>query len=659
MKPFIQPLGVGELNIVKQKLLRYEAGEIAHIENIMQSEERWREHKRINESEEVFEIEQEIEEENVRDLNSTERFELQTEAEKVIKSDTKFEAGAEVSVSYGSFLTVNAFANYSQSNSSTESNRVASQYAKEITERSLNKIKEKVREKRRTRTFERIEETNYHGFKNGSGNQHIAGIYRWVDKYYRAKVVNYGKRLMYEFIVPEPAAFYLFAQTAFRESDIFPSPPVMPEINGIGLSSPSQIDRANYLSLIAHVNAEGVEPPPSDSIVINKALGGGKTFGEDQFFSLIEEVKIPKGYFTSNSSISYAYNSSENVNSKRHPEYVGIQKLILITAGIEPQLLNHFWYDSSTHTIVGNGHPKGLSYISSIPLEPYINSLNIGIFGKGVINFHFNVTVTCTLNDETFNAWQIDTYNKIMNAYQKQVLDYEEKLAAAEIDQGVRISGNNPAINREIEREELKKWCIIQWLGRKIKMDWEMEYPPNSLFPDINPSITRADIKEQEEVAFTEEVFDWKNMTYEFLPYYFNNRDRWIERFNEKDNDPLFEKFLKAGAAKVIVPVHAKYTAEVLHFQYTGDVWKGGAFLPVFQQNPNWKLIENYLLAIYLTDDGDNFIYDENGNFIIDEIDIHEDTEISPQEEGTWEMKVPTNLVWLQQEGNPLPNFEP
>ena len=45
-----------------------------------------------------------------------------------------------------------------------------------------------------------------------TGKDHIAGIYHWVNKIYNAQILNYGKRTMAEFIVPEPAAFYLFAK---------------------------------------------------------------------------------------------------------------------------------------------------------------------------------------------------------------------------------------------------------------------------------------------------------------------------------------------------------------------------------------------------------------------------------------------------------------
>jgi hypothetical protein len=73
----------------------------------------------------------------------------------------------------------------------------------------VSRIMQRAREERMRRTLERYEEKNEHGFDNKDGAGHVIGIYRWVDKCYQARLINYGRRLMLEFIVPEPDAFYL------------------------------------------------------------------------------------------------------------------------------------------------------------------------------------------------------------------------------------------------------------------------------------------------------------------------------------------------------------------------------------------------------------------------------------------------------------------
>ena len=53
-----------------------------------------------------------------------------------------------------------------------------------------------------------FEENNKHGFDNRGGVAHVTGIYRWVDKIYTNRLMNYGKRLLLSFSVPEPAKWY-------------------------------------------------------------------------------------------------------------------------------------------------------------------------------------------------------------------------------------------------------------------------------------------------------------------------------------------------------------------------------------------------------------------------------------------------------------------
>ena len=67
---------------------------------------------------------------------------------------------------------------------------------------------QKTTKKRTSRILREFEENNKHGYDNRQGESHVTGVYRWVDKIYKNRLVNYGKRLMYEFNVPEPSRFF-------------------------------------------------------------------------------------------------------------------------------------------------------------------------------------------------------------------------------------------------------------------------------------------------------------------------------------------------------------------------------------------------------------------------------------------------------------------
>ena len=66
------------------------------------------------------------------------------------------------------------------------------------------------------------------------------------------------------------------------------------------------------------------------------------------------------------------------------------------------------------------------------------------------------------------------------------------------------------------------------------------------------------------EIQFLEGLFDSGNAIYQFFPYFWKRKSEWVDAYSLKDDDLLFEAFLKAGAARVVVPVHLSGTQAVL-----------------------------------------------------------------------------------------------
>ena len=97
----LTPAGVGDLLVVKQFLKRYEAREESHIDNILKSESKKSIYTRTDLSETTATIETEVDKEEDRDQQTTERFELATESSNTLKEDQSLKAGLSVSGSYG------------------------------------------------------------------------------------------------------------------------------------------------------------------------------------------------------------------------------------------------------------------------------------------------------------------------------------------------------------------------------------------------------------------------------------------------------------------------------------------------------------------------------------------------------------------------------
>ena len=70
------------------------------------------------------------------------------------------------------------------------------------------------------------------------------------------------------------------------------------------------------------------------------------------------------------------------------------------------------------------------------------------------------VEVKCQRTERALVKWRMETHAKLTTAYKARLAEYEEKLAALEVQAGVAIRGRNPALNLELMSDELKKHCI-------------------------------------------------------------------------------------------------------------------------------------------------------------------------------------------------------
>jgi hypothetical protein len=442
----IKPIGIGDLMVVKQFLCKYEAGEIAHVENVLKGESKDRSHRRLDRSEDVLSSFNEKVEETEKDLQSSERYELNKESENTIQTNLEANATGSVSGKYGVVeYSVNTGLSYSSS--STDSRKSTNNFAKDVVDRSLSKIKKTVREERTTKKIAEIEEINKHALENSKGEKHITGIYRWLDKHYKAQVYNYGKRLMFEFIIPEPAAFIMAAFEYNKNKENEPNEPTKPVRPSIKISEISD----TTVELYSHsYDLSGVDPEPDDEIdaTENFTMSGEKEVQG----SYEKKVPIPEGYTATEISFEGQYKGWSKAPDAVNPDH----GITLICAG------KNMSFKESTSP------PKVYEPVSGqLSFEPVTGPLNIAMHAYKVNSFAINLVVHCLLPSVEKKKWQLKTYDRIMDAYSKllseynaKLSEYEEKRRGIEVSKGIVIQGRNTKINLEMIKRELKKHCV-------------------------------------------------------------------------------------------------------------------------------------------------------------------------------------------------------
>ncbi|REH56257.1 hypothetical protein C7448_101295 [Tenacibaculum gallaicum] len=601
----ISQLGVADFRRVEQEVYCYVPGEVSHIENIMAREYKERSTRDLRVSETTTETTTEKEVENLTDTTSTERNEMQNEASFIVNSDNATSFGANASYS-GFGLSLGTSFNTSSSNSSSDSNLQAQTYAQEVTERALERVVKKISTKRTSRILREYEENNTHGFDNRKGDKHVTGVYRWVDKIYKNKLINYGKRLMYEFALPEPAKFYIESYLKNGEGSektieglIIPKKPIHPSELTEKIITSSSLNEYNYANVLSRYGVEHFDYPEEEIIITKSYKLDFKDLKGQEGSVVADEIEILENYITESFEVVgnlYSHDSGK----------IGGRLRIAVGNTIQE------------NEAKGDGE---FSFKSGTSFSGAKNLLAVSASSFDSLTGNFNVVVKCNRTNEALRKWQNEAYKAIINAYNERVLAYNDfvKSQATENEQNEKKKELSSQINRSIEKRELKRIAIDLMTKPFDVVTAQDNYKENGKEADAkHVARTSKFQKHAETVKFFEQAFDWEIMAYTFYPYFYGAEGNWDANFEHNEgSDPVFQAFLQSGMARSVVPVRPGFEEAVNWYMKTGEIWNGQGMVT----------------------DMDDDLY----------VSVAEEMQtIEGEVEGTWETRVPTTLTVLQ-----------
>ena len=241
-KAITRPVGIGDLQAVRQELIGYEAGEISHIENVLEGGLLRRSTRREEINELTITQETDTTQVEERDQQSTSRNELSSEAQKEAGQQSTSVKDQTTTTDYGKLVE----------NSKTN-------YARSVTDRAVNTLTQMVKVQRVQREKKTFTEKSVHELDNRQSGTKVRGIYQWVDKKYKTRILNYGKRLLYDVVIPEPAAFFIESlKNAAQPENFQITKPVDPNI------LPNQLNAGNYMYYASQYGVTASVTPPPD-----------------------------------------------------------------------------------------------------------------------------------------------------------------------------------------------------------------------------------------------------------------------------------------------------------------------------------------------------------------------------------------------------------
>lgn len=559
-------IGIADYLKVEQTTHAYVEGEVAHIENVMAREYREKATRRLRRSENTSTTSSDTEKEKLTDTTTATRFEMQNEIAKMLQEsrDTNVQAHFDASWKTGTGATFNTgvAGGYANHSSKEESTRQAVTQAQDVTARALDRVVTKVHEERIEKIIEEFEENNKHGFDNTKGDKHVVGVFRWVDKLMKNQIYNYGKRLMFEFMIPQPAKLHTLGMTldksATKTDLVKPEDPrkstYLPLDNYTSLNN-----EATLKYWVSKYNAE-IDEKPSESFSISKSFSGrdgnfgGKDDDKVQMVNGNGEVEVPESYLLK--TVDYTFQTYPHSFKGAHQAFM---------------------------TIGGQG-TNWISSISNTQMSGTTTTLNI----KNKLEFSFatgespimqgTLKLNLELTTEARNAWFQKTFKAIIDSYEKALTIYEQRLAEEKAT-GIEIKGSNPGFYRQIENTVLRKNCISYMINRTSNstQGYGMSgLTTGSTFTDYETDLTPKLDKYTAFLKFMEQAFEWENLSYYLYPYYWANKTEWTTLYQSEDVDPLFRAFLQSGMARVVATVRPGFEDAVQFYMATGKIWNGG-----------------------------------------------------------------------------------
>ena len=611
--------GVTDLYTVREEWNRYELGEIAHIENVLRGELKKSLLEKTDEQETTVTDDTSVTKTAEQDTQTTDRFELKASSQIDTSLALHVEGKVDTSGVYGP-TKVNSHVGGTFDYSVQDAEARATTQARETVSRATSSVEESVRQQRVARTLTRTRTKDTHALDNTHGPDNIAGVYRWVDKIQTVQVFKYPHRMLYEVEVPEPGAFIRWLNKQPRTGSLTPITPFTldgkedgkPLIPTMLITEATAGNEINYLDLASRYDVSGLDTPPvgmlvQETIVLDTPdpQGGANAppvFKADKF------VTIPDRY--QGTALKVFVTASNNGPRTGWAEFsVGTDFPSEDANDANPANLWRFQDGTNSEFRAVKDMAFRIPVTGKVPITVVTNDL----LGMAAV-----VEVVCAPTANAVLDWQQKVFAVILARYLAEQQQREDADARAAIQTGIVISGDSAARNAEVLREELKR-CTIELLsGATFDGRPAMAVAVNGNFERMNLNDVRSN---GQEIQFIEEVFEWENLSYVLYPYFWAAVDKWKVLEPIGGPDAEFDRFLRAGSARVVVPARPGYEWAAELYTIFGILWGGGPAPAPAEE-------------LYLS--------------IADEIRAQQQPPADGAPGESWEVRLPTTLVYLE-----------
>ena len=537
----VAPYAIGDLQLVRKKLERYEAGDLADILCLMPGERKKMVDRNLRQSydEQIFNSSNNREDQNISDESNTDFI---SEVSNVLADNTRKYHYHKLDSTYGPPAEIKFNGNVTTDRQYLNPKQKSkTDFAKNIVSKAKQNITSKISKSRVHAIQKEHEQTSISTFDHRNGTKPIHGLYYWINKIYKAQLVNYGNRFILNFMIEDPARRLKAISENFDQENI--TKPVSPK-KAFGISSFEDVTRKNYARLCSQYGVVNINTPPEKYISISVTLEGDQS----------KIVNIPEGYVARRAFLTFVL-----TKNMAYPTVKGMVGPNTFTFNKPQDKVMILDLDNQRNSMAISASFD----FAALPSQPVGNvqtGYQIGI----------EIKCACNRNSVIMQQWRIDMYRKIIKGYKRQLRRFKKRTEMIVSGEETR----NPLRSKNVVSSELKKSCISVIFGvikKKVGLDKLPIKTPN------NDPYT---------LEFIQDAIEWEQMTYSLI----EGPDIGETGMGSGDqdflHDDLLSAFIQAKSARILVPVTPRESFRIYYLLLTGTIWNDATELvPALKNN--------------------------------------------------------------------------
>ncbi|MGN9908829.1 type II secretion system protein GspG [Phytohabitans sp. LJ34] len=434
----------------------------------------------------------------------------------------------------------------------------------EQTRKASARVRKEHKVSMRIETHTGTEDTAAKEIRNETGRPIRIDYYRMMRKW-RVDLIRYGIRMTYDLVVPDPGASLrrVYAQILELRSKLGPFVFDVPY---------GDVTPANYRRLADRFGAQ-VDDPPGERAPLHLTISNAPGLGIGHH-NVSMPIDVPDGYQIAEVEFTARVTSPPGV-------HFGLRILGTTYEKPEPQ-------GDQTYPPTVLRTPAGGPY-----LETATGRVNVVLLLHDAETVAAELVVKIKPATAGLASWQKATWNSLFNAAQSQHYALQQDIAGRIAELEASVDRDDTLSLRRAEREEIMK-RTLQWLFGPtfdVSPDWVVQAMNDASRDDTQLLLERAawqGVREFGEfVKFLHHAVEWENILYFLYPYFWGSRtDTDPAATTPADSsqmkqfawhpDSTRREFMRAGAARVVLPIRTGYEAEFARFMELG-ILEGGA----------------------------------------------------------------------------------